>query len=632
MTRRSLLFALWVLSGALIGAAAPTRSADGAFAPVDRNVFIRMRDGVRLATDLYMPDAARNTRTPVILIRTPYGKDERYDEYRDQPESMLRFFTGHGYVVAVQDIRGRYHSEGTYTVAASDAEDGYDTIDWLSRQPWSNGSVGTYGCSYEGNVQIYLAQTRHPALKALIPQASGGGVGSLGGHYRDFSTRVGGAVEWVGSVGWFALYGEKHMPRLPADLPHGEYNANAALWNPARRAPAIDFATAWYHLPMKEALTSQGMPVTDFEDHVSRPPSDPYWQALPHMTQNYVPDVPALFINSWYDFGTDMTLVEFNHFRRHSMSPTARGNQYVILSPHTHCAFARGAAEKTTVGEREVGDTRFDYRQTYLTWFDAWLKGDKQALRAIRQWPAVRYYAMGRNRWQSASDWPLPATRQMTLYLDSDGHANSLHGDGRLLGAPAASGAATDGFTYDPANPVPSRGGPLCCTGTAEPVAGSMDQRPVEARSDVLVYTSDILTGEIEVTGDVRVVLHVSTDVIDTDFTVKLLDVYPDGRAFNVLESILRARYREGMDRQVWMKPGEVYELAIPLGPTSNVFLPGHRIRLEVSGSNFPRFDRNLNVGGNNAEQVKWAVAHSKVHHTSGLRSRLELPVVGGKP
>ncbi len=435
-------------------------------------------------------------------------------------------------------------------------------------------------------------------------------------------------MEWVGSVGWFALYGEKAMPRLPADLPHDQYNAVTNLWDLKRRPPPLDFRKAWYHLPMKEALSAQGLPVTDFEDHVSRPPADPYWRALPHMTDASRTDVPALLINSWYDFGTDMTLVEFEHFRRHSLSQAARENQFVILSPHTHCAFARGAAERTRGGEREVGDSRVFFWQSYLTWFVAGRKGDARARATIRQWPAVRYYAMGRNRWQADSSWPPPQAQPMNLYLASKSGANSLQGDGRLLGSPAAAGAPSSRFTYDPANPVPSLGGPLCCTGTAEPVAGAMDQRAVEARPDVLVYTSEVLEREIDVTGDVHAVLHVSSDVVDTDFTVKLVDVYPDGRAFNILEGILRARYREGMERNVWMSPGEIYELKIALGPTSNVFLPGHRIRVEISGSNFPRFDRNLNVGGNNAEQVEWAVAHSEVHHTAALQSRLVLPVV----
>ncbi|MBL8269292.1 MAG: CocE/NonD family hydrolase [Steroidobacter sp.] len=588
-----------------------------------------MQDRARLATDLYLPASSGAARVPVILIRTPYGKDQRYFKEHSQPSSTIRFFVEHGYAVAVQDVRGRFNSEGVYTVAMGDAEDGYDTVDWLSKQSWSNGNVGAYGCSYEGNEQIYLAKNKHPALKALVPQASGGGVGSLGGHYRDFSTRVGGVVEWVGSVGWFADYGEKVMPRLSPDLPRDQFNATAALWDGVRRTPSIDFAKAWYHLPMKEALSAQGMPNTDFEDHVSRPPSDPYWQALPHMTDSYTSDVPALFVNSWYDFGTDMTLVEFNHFRQHSVSQLARDNQYVILSPHNHCASARDAKEQATVGDRPVGDTRFAYRDIFLTWFDAWLKGDAKARAAIKQWPRIRYYSMGTNRWQTASAWPPSNAVEKNLFLSSDGNANSSRGDGRLLATPApASSAANDRFTYDPADPVPSRGGPLCCTGTAEPVAGALDQRPVEIRADVLVYTTPILTRPLQVTGDVRVVLHVSSDVVDTDFTAKLVDVYPDGRAFNILEGILRTRYRTGMEREVWMKSRETYELNIPLGPTSNVFLPGHAIRLEISSSNFPRFERNLNLGGNNSEQVSWVVAHNQVHHTPDLRSRLILPVI----
>lgn len=613
----------------VLAVAAASLAAASAAAPdqVDRNIFIATKDGTRLATDLYMPGEPAGAQLPLVLIRTPYGKHHYYLAY-DRQDSIVRFLNEHGYAVAVQDKRGRFNSEGVYLVAGGDAEDAYDTIDWLSTRSWSNGRIGTIGCSYEGNVQIYMAQTRHPALKAMIPQASGGGVGSLGGYYRDFSTRVGGVVEWVGSVGWFALHGEKIMPRLPAHLRQDEYNAFANLTDIRRVQTSIDFRKAWYHLPMKEALSAQGMPPTDFEDHVSLAPTDPYWRSLPHMTDSYTSDVPALFINSWYDFGTDMTLVEFNHFRQHSVSETARNNQFAIISPHTHCAFERSAAEHTIVGEREMGDTRFDYRGTYLTWFDAWLKNDAEARNDIRQWPKLRYFAMGPNVWRSASDWPVPGAADVSLFLTSDGRANSLEGDGRLVrGRAAERGAAADYFVYDPANPVPSLGGPLCCTGTPEPVAGSMDQRPVETRHDVLVYTSAALEQPLNVTGDVRVVLYVSSDAVDTDFTAKLVDVYPDGRAFNVLEGILRARYRQGQDREVWMEPGDVYEMAIPLGPTSNVFLEGHKIRLEVSSSNFPRFERNLNLGGVNVEQVTWAVARNGVHHTAAYPSRLILPV-----
>jgi putative CocE/NonD family hydrolase len=352
------------------------------------------------------------------------------------------------------------------------------------------------------------------------------------------------------------------------------------------------------------------------------------------MTPAYTSDVPALFINSWYDFGADITLAEFNHLRATSVSQIARDHQFAIISPHSHCDFERGASEHTRIGELEVGDTRFDYRKTYLTWFDAWLKDDASARAAIRAWPKLRYYNMGRNRWQQAGQWPVAGTVEREFLIDSTLGANSLAGDGVLREGPAegaaanVAGSAADRFVYDPANPVPSRGGSMCCTGSPDAVAGALDQRPVEARSDVLVYTSEPLVQVLDVTGIPRVVLHVSSDVVDTDFTAKLVDVHPDGRAFNILEGILRARYREGQDREVWMAPGGVYEVTVPLGATSNVFLPGHRIRLEISSSNFPRFDRNLNLGGINAEHTTWRVANNTIHHTPELRSRLLLPVV----
>lgn len=596
-------------------------------ATLDPNVFVPMRDGVRLATDLHLPAAPGGTRMPIVLIRTPYNKNGVRPTAGTN--SIIEFFTDHGYVVAVQDKRGRFASEGMYLLSGGDADDGYDTVDWLSRQPWSNGAIGTFGCSYVGDTQIFLAQTKHPALKAMIPQASGSSVGSLGGFYRYFGARTGGVSAWAPLMGWFAERGQKIVPRLSADLPHDVYNANAAMWDITRKT-TVDLRKAWNHLPMKEALTLQGMPMTDFEDTISKPATDPYWDTLPYMKEDYTSDVPTLFINSWYDFGADMTLLEFNHFRKHSVSAQARENQYAIMSPHTHCAFEREAAERTMVGERDVGDTRFDYRQAYLTWFDAWLKNDQRAHQRLKEWPHVQYYSMGHNRWKSAGAWPVKGTSEHTLFLSSAGKANGLNGDG-LLAATSNRAASSDTFIYDPTNPVPSRGGSFCapCMGLSDGgLPGAADQRPVEVRDDVLVYTSEVLQQELNVTGEPFVVMHVSSDVVDTDFTVKLVDVQPDGRAFNVLDGILRARYREGQHQELWMRTGETYQLTIPLGATSNVFLPGHRIRLEISSSNFPQYERNLNVGGVNVEQTKWAVARNTVHHTPELRSRLVLPVV----
>jgi putative CocE/NonD family hydrolase len=588
----------------------------------DPNVFIRMRDGARLATDLYIPRG--DGRYPVVLMRTPYGNFPG-----NYLESSITFFATHGFAVAVQDKRGKFRSEGTYTVSGGDAEDGYDTVDWLSKQPWSNGRVGTYGCSYLGDVQIFLAQTKHPALKAMIPQASGSSVGSAGGLYRYFGVRVGGAVDWAAAIGWFADNGQKIFPKLPASLEHAEYTADYARWNQPPRPPVIDYERAWYHLPMKDALRDQGFPPSDFEDNISKSPTDPYWSRFPYMTDAYTSDVPALFVNSWYDFGADVTLFEFNHFRQHSVSETARANQYVIMSPHTHCASERAMRADAVVGSRSLGDTRFDYWQTYLTWFDYWLKQDPEARRKIDTWPRVRYYLMGANAWKAADSWPVPGMRSVNFYLSSRREANSLFGDGKLSRErPDGAGSSADTFRYDPASPVPSLGGAMCCTGTSAAMPGAQNQRPVEARRDVLVYTSEPLESGIDATGPVEIVLFVSSTAIDTDFTAKLVDVYPDGRAFNVLESILRARNRDGQDHEAWLQPGHVYPLRIPLGATSNYFGVGHRIRVEVSSSNFPRFDRNLNVGGINAKATHWAVATNRVHHSPEYPSRLVLPVV----
>ena len=281
------------------------------------------------------------------------------------------------------------------------------------------------------------------------------------------------------------------------------------------------------------------------------------------------------------------------------------------------------------VGARPMGDARFDYWATFLTWFDRWLKDDADAKKKIQAWPRLRYYSMGANEWKAADSWPVSGAHPMKLYLSSHGHANSLFGDGQLSFhkmQPASTSADT--FAYDPANPVPSLGGALCCTGTSDLVPGAVDQRAVESRQDVLVYSTEPLATRVDVTGHVEAVLFASSSAVDTDFTAKLVDVYPDGRAFNVLEGVLRARYREGQTKEVWMQGNKVYAVTVSLGDTSNSFGVGHRIRLEVSSSNFPEFDRNLNIGGNNAEGTRWVTATNGVYHSNQYPSHLLLTVV----
>lgn len=595
---------------------------------VDRSVFIKMRDGIRLATDLYLPKTDAAAKAPVVLIRTPYGNTPGHSFY----EAPAAFFASHGYVVAVQDKRGRFRSEGLYVAEGGDADDGYDTVDWLSKQSWSNGRIGTYGCSYAGDIQVILAKTKHPALKAMIPQGSSGVAGSIAGMYRYFGGRIGGALELAAYVGWFSEHGQKATPHLSPELDHANYNALYARYVQPTKPVTIDYQRAWNHLPVKDALRDQGFLFTDFEDNVTKRPGDPYWSTLPYMTDDYTSDVPALFVNSWYDMGADVTLMEFNHFRAHSVSALARANQYAIISPTAHCNSESEEAPDAKVGSRPVGDTRFDYWQTYLTWFDYWLKGDTAAQKKVTEWPHLRYFVMGKNIWSSADAWPITGARPYTLYLSSTKGANSLFGDGRLQPNSVSDRvAASDSFVYDPANPVPSLGGQICCTGMVDFLQGSQDQRVIEARHDVLVYTSATLTTGIEATGPVEIVLYGGSSAVDTDFTVKLIDVYPDGRAFNVLESIFRARYRDGQEKEVWMKQGEVYEMHIPMLATSNYFGPGHRVRIEVSSSNFPRFDRNLNVGGNNAEATHWVIASNSIHHSASYPSRLILTVAGNQ-
>jgi putative CocE/NonD family hydrolase len=626
---REPVMALYLAAGFMLVAAADAATSptlpSGAFAyHADPNVFVPMRDGVRLATDLYLPDGPAGARYPVVLIRTPYGNVPGHN-FND---AAIQVFASHGFVVAVQDKRGKYRSEGVYMPSGGDANDGYDTVDWLSKQPWSNGRIGTYGCSYLGDIQIFMAQTRHPALKAMIPQASGSAVGSAGSIYQYFGVRKGGAINWAASIGWFAEHGQKTVPKLPTTLSQAEYTANLGPWNQPPKSPTLNYPRAWYHLPMTDALRNQGMPPSDFEDSIGKPLTDPYWSTLPYMTPSYVSDVPALFVNSWYDFGADVTLFEFNWFREHSASQLARDNQYFLMSPGVHCSSEAEAGPDMVVGARPMGDTRFDYWHAYLTWFDRWLKEDPAASKVIAGWPKVRYFLMGGNAWKSAPGWPVPGLQYTNYFLASRGHANSVFGDGALVEVSgAANSAASDTFVYDPASPVPSLGGALCCTGTSDALPGAVDQRPVEARDDVLVYTTEPLARGRNVTGPVEALLYVSSTAVDTDFTAKLVDVYPDGRAFNVLEGILRVRYREGFDKEVWLEKNKVYPVRISLGATSNHFGPGHRIRLEVSSSNFPEFDRNLNVGGANSEATQWVTATNTVHHAHAHASYLRLPI-----
>jgi putative CocE/NonD family hydrolase len=338
-------------------------------------------------------------------------------------------------------------------------------------------------------------------------------------------------------------------------------------------------------------------------------------------------NLPGLWFMSWYDVSVGPNVEMFNHVRR-TAPPQIANQQWAIIAPVAHCAYTR-ATENTIVGERSMGDARFDYNDILYGFFDKFLKSS--ASTRIDTLPKVTYFTMGSNKWQSSDTWPPQGARPMTLYLSSGGRANSLFGDGQLTATPPAADAP-DAFVYDPRNPVMSHGGNVCCTGNAIQ-AGSFDQQKMEARQDILVYSSEPFKDGLELSGPITPTLYVSSDAKDTDFTVKILDVYPDGRAYNLDESIQRMRYRDGYDRPaVWMEKDRIYKVTLQPLTTSNYFAPGHRLRIEVSSSNFPRFDRNLNTGGNNYDERTPVIARNVVHHSTQYPSSVTITVVARTP
>ncbi len=588
-----------------------------ASAEVEQKILVPMRDGVGLATDVYRPKGAEGP-LPTIFWRTPYN-------FSRLSLSRLEWISRameKGYAFVIQNERGKYFSEGEWKILGFPRTDGYDALTWIAEQPWSNGKVGTIGCSSSAEWQLALAATDHPAHAAMVPMASGAGMGRIGRFYEQGNWYRGGVFQMLFGV-W--LYGVQNTqrPTFPADISQEDRVRLGKYFDLAPELPDVEWEKAIRHLPLEDLLANVDGPKGMYAEFIRRAPDDPAWYegGLYHDDEPW--GVPSLWLNSWYDVAISPNLELFNIARENATDAEAADHQYLMIAPVPHCSFFR-AEEDTLVGERSVGDARWDYYGLIFDFFDFLLEGEANGF--ARETPKVRYYTMGANEWRTASAWPPEEAETKTLYLASDGAANSLYGDGRLVSEPSES-SDRDTFPYDPTTPVPSLGGGVCCTGgTVEP--GAFDQRHLEARHDVLVYTSEPLEEGIEVTGFVDVTLYVSSDAKDTDFTVKLIDVHPDGTAYNLDETIQRARYREGYDRQVMMEPGEVYEIALGPMATSNYFPKGHRIRLEVSSSNFPRFARNLNTGGNNYDEAEGVVALNTIHHSAEHPSRIRLPVV----
>ncbi len=581
---------------------------------------VPMRDGVGLATNIYRPKDAKGA-LPTLLWKTPYNElSYKTATSRRALEAVKR-----GYAFVVQNERGRYYSEGRYEILGRPQTDGYDTLTWIAKQPWSNGKVGTVGCSSSAEWQLALAAQNHPAHAAMVPMASGAGIGKVGPFEEQGNWYTGGVPRTLFHI-W--LYGVDNP--LRAELPKGldqPTRARIARYNDLdAKKPEVNWFTQIRHLPYADMLKDLGEPPATFEQFTARAgPADPAWRTggLYHDDMGW--GVPALWFNSWYDVSIGPNLALFNHARAVKSDREASANQFAVVAPNTHCAFAR-LGPNFQSGDRDLGDASFDTDGQIYAFFDRWLKGDMKAFPA-RTAP-IRYYTMGTNRWQQATQWPPAEAKTVRMYLRSGGRANGMSGDGRLdAGAPPA-GEMADRYTYDPMNPVQTIGGADCCNGGLI-TAGAFDQRVIEARGDVLVYSSEPLTKPIEVTGFVNAVLKISSDAKDTDFAVKLVDVAPDGTAYILGDTILRARYRDGFATPTMMAPNTVYTLRPTPISTSNTFLPGHRIRVEVTSSNFPKFVRNLNTGGDNERESKGVAARNAVHHAGADASYIELPVIG---
>ncbi|HEX5080776.1 MAG TPA: CocE/NonD family hydrolase [Blastocatellia bacterium] len=598
---------------------------------VERKLMVPMRDGKRMATDVYRPKD-ESKKYPTVFVRTPYNFNF-WDVRNGAPRDMSNELDAvkRGYAVVEMNERGHFFSEGNYDILGAPLSDGDDAFTWISKQPWSNGKVGVIGCSSTAEWQLAVASLGNPAFTTMIPQGFGAGVGRVAPYYEQGNWYRGGAVQMLFAA-W--IYGQQNQvrPMFPPNTSQEDLIRASRMFDLAPQMPPVDWSMALRHLPVTDIIKAVDGPKGIFADHmpvdtggamIQRAPNDTAWYKGGLWHDNMKINVPGFWFMSWYDVSIGPNLAAYNHVRK-TASPEIANQQYAVIAPTLHCAYKR-ATENTIVGERSVGDARLNYDELTWGWFDHFLKGEKNGV--LESMPKVRYYTMGINKWQSSDTWPPRGAQTTSYFLSSGGNANTLNGDGALSEAAPATDNP-DRFEYDPMNPTPSYGGNVCCTGNAV-AGGAFDQRKMEERRDILVYSTEPLKEGIEVSGPIELTLYVSSDAKDTDFSVKLIDVYPDGRAYNLDETIQRMRYRNGYDKPlVWMESGKVYKVTLQPMVTSNYFEAGHRIRIEVASSNFPRFDRNLNTGGKNYDESKGVVARNAVHHSKQYPSEIKLTVV----
>ena len=578
-TTKALLLAIAIglfPNGATSLAQAPAAAAQYRV-KMDFNVRVPMRDGVTLSADIYRPDTAG--RFPVIVVRTPYDNG-----------TAANLITGkrwaaRGFVYLVQDVRGRGDSDGEFYPLVFEAKDGYDTIEWAAAQPWSNGKVGTTGGSYLGWTQVLAATLKPPALAAMVP------IVTPTDPDLNFPMQMG-AIS-PSTVSWLAYVDGKTLQDISQ----------------------LDLFGAYATLPLRDADRALGRHFKAWRDWLDHPARDAYWE--PQRYQRKILDytVPSLHVSGWYDDVLLGTLQNFTNLTGPDAAPAVRPLQRLIIGPWGH-----GVNRGTRLGDIDFGPTALiDLEGIQARWFNRWLRGEPNG---VEQDPPVRIFVMGENVWRNEREWPLARTRYTKFYLHSGGRANSLYGDGRLDTIPPGP-EPSDRFKYDPMNAPPFITEP-----SFSQMGGPDDYRSVERRDDILVYTTDPFPEPVEVCGPLTVHLVAATSGIDTDWATKILDVRPDGFAQRLNDGLVRARYYQDPTRAQFLTPGKPEAYDIDNWATCQLFGRGHRLRLEVLSSAFPKWDRNLNTGGPLGDETRAIVADQTVHHGRGTESWVTIPVV----
>ena len=566
------------------------------------NVPVKMRDGVVLRADIYRPES--KDKFPVLLERTPYNK-QAHANFGVQAAAS-------GYIVVMQDVRGRFTSEGEWYPFKYESQDGYDTVEWAAALPYANGKVGMLGASYNGATQMLAAIAHPPHLAGICPVITAS-------NYHDGWTYQGGAFELWFNGSWTTALAQDTVNRYLQGVSNA-LEGNQTL--PLSQYPLFNLTTTLE----KSSLTAKFAPY--YLDWLAHPTFDDYWRRW-SIEDHYADiQVPALTVAAWYDIFQGGSLRNYMGIKTHGGSEAARQNQRLLILIGGHAGTGR------KVGDVDFGSAAdLSYDDITLSWYDFLFKGMKNDLSTQKP---VRIFVMGKNVWRDEEAWPLARAITTKYFLHSGGRANSVHGDGILSEAAPVSEVA-DQYVYDPSDPVATTGGPLCCDSSRNPLwshtidhlpAGPRDQRSVELRNDVLVFSAAPFARDTEITGPISVELYATSSALDTDFTAKLVDVWPNGFAQNLTEGIVRARYRDSQVTPALLVPGRFYKFNIDLWSTSNVFLAGHTLRLEISSSNFPRFDRNLNTGEDPRVAEHPLKATNKIAHNRDDPSALILPVV----